>query len=181
MRGECWESFARHRLQRKPLVSDPGMYVPWCMSGSLTRGGGENVPGIPGACATYNFTYLARCPGYYGNRPWGLIVPVRNASLLLPGRAPGSGVRAGMPEQACWYPTRTRRGSVLCRAKILAPDSTHCSRSYTFLLFWIDDYEYGNHIWWNRNLTFLQWGRQISHLTLQTVIEISHSMQPMLF
>ena len=26
-------------------------HVPWCMSGSLTRGGGENVPGIPGACA----------------------------------------------------------------------------------------------------------------------------------
>ena len=46
------------RLQRKPLVSDPGMHhgtcvthVPWCMSGSLTRGGGENVPGIPGAWA----------------------------------------------------------------------------------------------------------------------------------
>ena len=45
-------------LQRKPLVSDPGMhhgtcvtYVPWCMSGSFTRGGGENVRGIPGACA----------------------------------------------------------------------------------------------------------------------------------
>ena len=35
----------------KPLVSDPGIHhatcvthVPWCMSGSLTRGGGENVP-----------------------------------------------------------------------------------------------------------------------------------------
>ena len=27
-------------------------HVPWCMSGSLTRCGGENVPGIPGACAT---------------------------------------------------------------------------------------------------------------------------------
>ena len=46
------------RFQRKPLVSDPGMHhgtcvthVPWCMSGSLTRGDGENVPGIPGACA----------------------------------------------------------------------------------------------------------------------------------
>ena len=26
-------------------------HVPWSMSGSLTRGGGENVPGIPGACA----------------------------------------------------------------------------------------------------------------------------------
>ena len=45
-------------IQRKPLVSDPGMHhgtlvtrVPWCMSGSLARGDGEKVPGIPGACA----------------------------------------------------------------------------------------------------------------------------------
>ena len=56
--GNAGKVFPRHRLQRKPLVSDPGMHhgtcvphVPWCMSGSLTRGGGENVPGIPGACA----------------------------------------------------------------------------------------------------------------------------------
>ena len=28
------------------------------MSGSLTRGDGENVSGIPDACATRNFTYL---------------------------------------------------------------------------------------------------------------------------
>ena len=69
MRRECRESFLRHLLQRKPLVSDPGMHhgtcvthVPWCMSGSLTRGGGENVPGIPGACATRNLTYLLRDP-----------------------------------------------------------------------------------------------------------------------
>ena len=69
MRRECWESFPRHRLQRKPLVSDTGMHygtcvthVPWCMSGSLTCDGGENVPGIPGACATCNFAYLVRCP-----------------------------------------------------------------------------------------------------------------------
>ena len=33
--------------------------VPWCMSGSLTRGGGGS---IPGACATCKFTYLARGP-----------------------------------------------------------------------------------------------------------------------
>ena len=66
---ECRESFPRHRLQRKPLVGDPSTHhstcithVPWCMSGSLTRGDGENVPGIPGACATLNFTYLARGP-----------------------------------------------------------------------------------------------------------------------
>ena len=67
MRRECRECFSRHRLQWKPLVSDPGMHhgacamhVPWCMSGSLTRDGGENVPGIPVACATRNFTYLVR-------------------------------------------------------------------------------------------------------------------------
>ena len=66
---EIREGFPRHRLQRKPLVSDSGMHhgtcvthVSWCMPGSLTRGGGKNVPGIPGACATRNFTYLARGP-----------------------------------------------------------------------------------------------------------------------
>ena len=54
MRRECRERFPRQRLQRKPLVSDPGMhhgtcvtYVSWCMSGSLTCGGGENVPVFP--------------------------------------------------------------------------------------------------------------------------------------
>ena len=69
MHRGCRERFPRHRLQRKPLVNDPGMHhgtclthVSWCMSGSLNRGGGENVPGISGACATPNFTYLARGP-----------------------------------------------------------------------------------------------------------------------
>ena len=54
MRRECREHFPRHRFQRWPLVSNPGMHhgtyvthLPWCMSGSLTGGGGENVPGIP--------------------------------------------------------------------------------------------------------------------------------------
>ena len=61
--------FLRHRLQRKSLVSDSSMHhgtcvthVPWCMSGSRTRGGGENVPGISGACATHNFAFLWRGP-----------------------------------------------------------------------------------------------------------------------
>ena len=56
--GNAGNNFPRRRLQRKSLVSDPGMHhgtcvthVPWCMPGSLTRGGGENFPGIPGACA----------------------------------------------------------------------------------------------------------------------------------
>ena len=63
------ERFPSHRIQKKSPVSDPAMHpgtcitnVPWCMSGSLTRGGMENVPGIPGACAIRNFTYLARGP-----------------------------------------------------------------------------------------------------------------------
>ena len=51
------------------IVSDPDMHhgtcvthVPWHMSGSLTRGGGQNAPDIPGTCATRNFTYLVRGP-----------------------------------------------------------------------------------------------------------------------
>ena len=53
--GNAGNVFPRRRFQRKLLVSDPGMHhgtcvthVPWCMSGSLTCGDGENVPG---ACA----------------------------------------------------------------------------------------------------------------------------------
>ena len=59
-----------------PRVSDPDMHhgtrvthVSCCMSGSLTSGflwnrGGETVPGIPGAWAKHNFTYLARGPWF---------------------------------------------------------------------------------------------------------------------
>ena len=60
-----------------PLVSDPDMHhgtcmthVPWCMPDRLLAvsfevGGGENVPGIPGACATHNYTYMARGPWWF--------------------------------------------------------------------------------------------------------------------
>ena len=55
MRRECRKHFPRQWLQMKPLVSDPGMHhgtcvthVPWCMSGSLTRGGGKKTfPAFP--------------------------------------------------------------------------------------------------------------------------------------
>ena len=67
--GNAGNVFPTYRLQRKPQVCDPGMHhgtcvthVPWCMSESLIRGGGENVPGIPSACATRNFAYLTRGP-----------------------------------------------------------------------------------------------------------------------
>ena len=61
--------FPRHEHQMKPLVNDTSMHhgtctthVSWCTSGSLTRGGGEIVPGISGACATRNFLYLVKDP-----------------------------------------------------------------------------------------------------------------------
>ena len=69
MRRKCRERFPHHRLKRKPLISDLNMrhgtcvtHVPWCMSGSLTVGGGENVLSIPGTYATRNLTYLVRGP-----------------------------------------------------------------------------------------------------------------------
>ena len=53
----------------KEAASDLGMHhgtcvthVAWCMSGSLTCGSRENDPGIPGACAICDFTYLRRGP-----------------------------------------------------------------------------------------------------------------------
>ena len=70
MHREC-----RERFYPPPRVSDPDTHhgtcvthVPWCMLGSLTGGflwsrrRGENVPGIPGACAICNFTYLVGGP-----------------------------------------------------------------------------------------------------------------------
>ena len=59
-----------------PRVSDPDMHhgtfvthVSWSMPGSLTSGGGENVSGILGACATHNVTYLARGPWHWPCSP----------------------------------------------------------------------------------------------------------------
>ena len=69
MRRECQDRFSRHRLNSKSLVCNPGMHhgtcvthVPRCMTGSLIRGGRENVSSISSICATCNFVYLARCP-----------------------------------------------------------------------------------------------------------------------
>ena len=69
MRRECRERFPCHR----------GLAIPTCITARAWRtcrdacrdrwlvvsfevGGGKNVPGIPGACATRNFAYLVRGP-----------------------------------------------------------------------------------------------------------------------
>ena len=104
MRREYRKRFPRHRLQRKSLVSDPAihhgtciMHVPWCMSGSLTRGCGENVPG---ACATRNFTYLERGPW-----PPGYMVPLSRFPALI----------AEIPASFERERGRGRHGSCYCR------------------------------------------------------------------
>ena len=76
-----------------PRVSDPDMHhgtcvthVPWCMPGSLTssflwsRRQGKNVPGIPGACTTRNFTYLVR-------GPWDQVM---DSCLMTPSQYPNN-------------------------------------------------------------------------------------------
>ena len=74
MHRECRERFPRHWLQMNPLVSDPSMHhgtcathVPWCMSGSLIRDGGENFRDIRCACTTRNLMYLVRGPCHSPN------------------------------------------------------------------------------------------------------------------
>ena len=67
--GNAGNVFPRQRLQWKTLVSDSGMHhctcvthVPWCISGSLVPGGGENVPGILRRKRIRNFPHLSRGP-----------------------------------------------------------------------------------------------------------------------
>ena len=70
MRRECRGRFHRHRqLAFRTCITVRALHthVPWCMPGWLTSGffevgHGQNVPGLPGACASCNFTYLVRGP-----------------------------------------------------------------------------------------------------------------------
>ena len=90
MRRECRERLSRHRLQRKPSVNDSGVHhetcvkhVPWGTSASLTRGGGENDPGFPGASATRNFTYLAIGPLHWMRTKTNLTLTSQRTSVKL--------------------------------------------------------------------------------------------------
>ena len=60
MRRECRERIPRHLLQRKPLVSGPGMHRGTRIM--MHVGIAKTFPGILRACATRNFTHLARGP-----------------------------------------------------------------------------------------------------------------------
>ena len=73
-------TFSRHRLQRKPVVSNPGMHHGIMHDGIGNPRWGGNVPGIPGACATHNFTYLSRGP--WGSRAtWPVSLKITSVAL----------------------------------------------------------------------------------------------------
>ena len=94
--GNAGNVFPATDFKGIPLVRDPGMHhgtcvMPWCMSGLLTGAGRENVPGIPGAYATRNFTYLARGPWVLEAQrsclmhlsiPYRVLVTQRSARIL---------------------------------------------------------------------------------------------------
>ena len=136
MRRECRERFPRHRLQKKPIVSEPfmrhgtcAMHVPWCVSISLSRSLGENVPGISGACATRNFTYLARCP-------WR-----NNFRTTDPLRGESTGLR-WIPSQTtsefrCFHDTHMASMHDETLIEMTFSKKNHNGRTGSMKLFWI--------------------------------------------
>ena len=108
MHRECQERFPHQRLQRKSLVSGPDMHqgtcvthVPWCMSWSLTRGGGENAPDIPGAFVTRNFTYLARGPLGLMLAHWWLVTRCFSPKCTFADMLAGQGTLINTHGQQC--------------------------------------------------------------------------------
>ena len=81
----CRERFPRHRFQRKPLVSDPGMHhgtcvthVPWCMSGIANLRWRGKRSRHSRRMRNPQFTYLVRGPlcfdtGRFYQYPSGLL------------------------------------------------------------------------------------------------------------
>ena len=101
-------TFSPPPTSKEPLVSDPGMHhgtcvthVPRLMSGSLTRGGGENVPGIPGACATHNFTYLVRGP--WNEEPLLFCYSPYNSIVMMDGCVHITGISTTEKKMSFWW------------------------------------------------------------------------------
>ena len=60
IRRECRQRFPRHRVLAIPTCITTRAYRDHKLTVSVEVGGGENVPGIPGACTTRNFKYLLK-------------------------------------------------------------------------------------------------------------------------
>ena len=61
-------------------------HVSWFMPGSLTRGCGENVPGIACACAYCNIMYMARGPQRNSGKWWLTIFVIQNYLSIIKGK-----------------------------------------------------------------------------------------------
>ena len=63
---QFWREFCSYSSHTEIITINVGhhgtcvTHVPWCMLGSLTCGDGENVPGIPGACACVSWPAILR-------------------------------------------------------------------------------------------------------------------------
>ena len=69
MRQECRDHFPATEFKGNRQLA-----TPTCMSGSLTRRGGEPVPGIPGACATPQTCVSGKRPMVMGRIQWRRII-----------------------------------------------------------------------------------------------------------
>ena len=112
------------------------------MAGSLEVGGGENVPGIPGACATRNFMYLVRGPCIAG----GINPGTRAGVFIFRTRTRSSRVLD------FWYPYSTR-------TREFQSNSTHtCSRTRGQVL------QYSHKYWLNTDILWC-----ISDIRMKTI------------
>ena len=97
------------------------------MSASLTRGGGENVTGIPGACATRNFTYLVRgpCDATWGSRQqrvWPATIQRRASHMCRGDKRGPSSVPWGTPESTDTVPDLSPSSTTHCFIHVIIHD-----------------------------------------------------------
>ena len=112
MRRECRERYPRHCGLAIPTCITARAWRTCCdacrdryLAVSLGVGDGENVPDIPGACTTRNFTYLVR-------GPWSISMPHQTGWSFWP--APW------LPGKATWLPwyiIKTNRSIITLRPR----------------------------------------------------------------
>ena len=97
MHRECWERFPRHRRLANPACITARALCTCryacrdrLLAVSFEVGSEENVPGILGACANHNFTYLVRGPWPEDLRWWWVILQDVHpgSKMLLMGSQP---------------------------------------------------------------------------------------------
>ena len=83
MRRECQEHFPRHRLQRKPLVSDPGMHHGTCVTARAVRHVG--IANLRWRGKRSHHSRRMRSPQFYVSGIWviNLFIAYQCASYII--------------------------------------------------------------------------------------------------